>query len=139
MLGMHQMAEVYFTIDQRFAAADSLEGFARLLTIGGLTPVWMPLQMCQSDPLIPADWSITSDGLAARLAELMGGAPLVLLKSVDVAPDESAADLAREGVGDDAFPAIVARASIDWRIFGPSGDAAFSAFLAARPASHGKS
>lgn len=139
MLGMHQMAEIYFTIDRRFAAADSLEGIARILSIGGLTPVWMPLQMCQSDPLIPADWSITSDGLAARLAELMGGAPLVLLKSVDVAPDESAADLAREGVVDDAFPAIVARGKIGWRIFGPSDDAAFSAFLAVSPAMEAKS
>jgi aspartokinase-like uncharacterized kinase len=133
MLGMHQMAEMYFTLDPRFAAADSLGGIQRQLAVG-LTPVWMPLQMCQTDPEIPTDWSITSDGLAARLAERMGGAAVVLLKSVDVAPNGAAADLAREGVVDTVFPDIVARAKLDWRIFGPSDDAALAALLAAAPA-----
>jgi 5-(aminomethyl)-3-furanmethanol phosphate kinase len=138
MLGMHQMAEVYFTMDPRFAAADSLDGIARQIAVG-LTPVWMPLQMCQSDPEIPADWTITSDGLAARLAERMGGAPLVLLKSVDVPPTATAADLASEGVVDAVLPAIVARAALNWRIFGPSDDAAFRAVLAAPPDTAAKS
>jgi aspartokinase-like uncharacterized kinase len=138
MLGMHQMAEMYFTLDQRFAAADSLDGIARQQA-AGLTPVWMPLQMCQTDPEIPTDWSITSDGLAARLAERMAGAPLVLLKSVDVAPNETAADLAREGVVDAVFPDIVARANLDWRILGPKDDAAFAALLADVPVVTGKS
>jgi 5-(aminomethyl)-3-furanmethanol phosphate kinase len=129
MLGMHQMAEMYFRLDPRFTAADSFDGFARILAIGGLTPVWMPLQMCQVDPDIPTDWSITSDGLAARLAERMGGAPLVLLKSVDVTSEESAADLARGGIVDAVFPEIVARAKLDWRIFGPKDDAALREYL----------
>jgi 5-(aminomethyl)-3-furanmethanol phosphate kinase len=133
MLGMHQMAEMYFTLDPRFAAADSLDGIARILDIGGLTPVWMPLQMCQTDPEIPTDWSITSDGLAARLAERMGAAPLVLLKSVDVTPGETAADLARGGVVDAVFPDIVARAKLDWRIFGPKDDAALRDYLGTVP------
>lgn len=129
MLGMHQMAEMYFTLDPRFAAADSLDGIARILQIGGLTPVWMPLQMCQADPDIPTNWTITSDGLAARLAERMGGAPLVLLKSVDVPRDSTAAALAAEGIVDEAFPGIVARSNIDWRIFGPSDDAALMQYF----------
>lgn len=128
MLGMHQMAELYFTMDARLAAADSLDGIARQIA-AGLIPVWMPLQMCQSDPEIPTDWSITSDGLAARLAERMGGAPLVLLKSIDVAADATAEELASDGVVDAAFPGIVARSSLDWRIFGPASEAALFAFL----------
>lgn len=128
MLGMHQMAEMYFTMDPRFAAADSLDGIARQLAVG-LTPVWMPLQMCQSDPEIPANWTITSDGLAARLAERMGGAPMVLLKSVNVPRDATASNLAADGIVDEAFPSIVARTPIDWRIFGPSDDAALRDYL----------
>ena len=89
--------------------------------------------------MIPANWTITSDGLAARLAELLGGAPLVLLKSIDVASNQSAADLAREGVVDEAFPGIAARAALDWRIFGPSDDAAFAALLSATAAAAAKS
>ena len=129
ILGMHQMAEIYFSLVPRFAPADSLEGLARVAATGQI-PVWLPLQMCQSDTDIPADWTITSDGLAARLAERMGGAPLVLLKSVDVPAGSSAQSLAEEGIVDAAFPAIVARAKLDWRIIGPADDAAFAALLA---------
>lgn len=121
MLGMHQMAEIYFTMDDRLAPSDSLDGIARVQAVG-LVPVWLPLQMCQSDPDIPADWTITSDGLAARLAERLGGAPLVLLKSLHVTGDKTAEALARDGVIDAAFPAIAARAKLDWRILGPSQD-----------------
>lgn len=129
MLGMHQMAEVYFTLEERLAPADSLDGIARVLATG-LIPVWLPLQMCQDDREIPANWSISSDGLAARLAERMGGADLYLLKSIDVLGEASIAELTEAGVVDPAFHGIVARARLNWRILGPSDDAAFAALLA---------
>ena len=118
MLGMHQMAEIYFKLQPKLAPADSIEGIARILAIGQI-PVWLPLQMCQDDPEIPTDWSITSDGLAARLSERMGGLPLVLLKSIEVDATETAEQLAKGGVVDAAFPGIVARSNLDWRILGP--------------------
>lgn len=129
MLGMHQMAEVYFTLEERLAPADSLDGIARVLATG-LIPVWLPLQMCQDDREIPANWSISSDGLAARLAERMGGADLYLLKSIDVLGEASIEELTEAGVVDPAFHGIVARARLNWRILGPSDDAAFAALLA---------
>jgi 5-(aminomethyl)-3-furanmethanol phosphate kinase len=129
MLGMHQMAEIYFTMDPRYAAADSLDGIARQLAVG-LIPVWMPLQMCQSDPEIPANWTITSDGLAARLAEHLGGAALILLKSADVQRGETAEQLAAEGIVDATFPVIVARSRLAWGIMGPSDDARLASLLA---------
>lgn len=128
MLGMHQMAEVYFKLQPRLAPADSIEGIARILAIGQI-PVWLPLQMSQDDPGIPADWTITSDGLAARLAERMGGLPLVLLKSVEADATETAAQLAKGGVVDASFPGIVARSQLDWRILGPSQMAQLRALL----------
>ena len=129
MLGMHQMAEVFVTLEPRLRVTDSVTGIADVLSRGDI-PVWVPLPTLDRDDTIPADWSITSDGIAARLAELLGGAPLALLKSVDVDATETAAELASEGVVDAAFPGLVARAHLDWRIFGPSDDAAFAAFLA---------
>lgn len=122
ILGMHQMAEIYFKLQPRLAAADSLEGFQRVWAARQI-PVWLPWQMCASDTDIPANWSITSDGIAARLAERLGGAELVLVKSVDVAPGATAQDLADEGIVDAAFPKIVARANLSWRILGPVHDA----------------
>lgn len=128
MLGMHQMAEIYFAQEPRLAPADSMEGFGRVLATGNI-PVWLPFQMCQTDDTIPADWTITSDGLAARLAERLGAIPVVLLKSVE--PEASAAleTLADEGVVDAAFPNIVRRARLDWRILGPDDDDALAVLL----------
>lgn len=130
ILGMHQMAEVFFTMAPRLAAADSLEGFARVAA-AGLIPVWLPLRMCQDDDQIPADWSITSDGLAARLAERLGALPVVLLKSVAADATASARDLADDGVVDPVFPEIVARAGLDWRVLGPDEDHELVRLLAA--------
>ena len=119
MLGMHQMAEVYVKLQPRLAPADSIEGIAHILVTGQI-PVWLPLQMSEYDDGIPSDWSITSDGLAARLAEHLGGVPLVLLKSIEVDATETAEQLAEGGVVDAAFPGIVARSNLNWRILGPS-------------------
>lgn len=133
MLGMHQMAEIYFGLESRLAPADSLDGIARVLATGQV-PVWLPLQMCQSDPLIPADWSITSDGLAARLAELLGGAPLALLKSVSVPAGTSAEALAADDVVDAAFPGIVARGGLAFEIIGPDDGGRLAALVGYVPA-----
>lgn len=130
MLGMHQMAEVYFAKEPRLAPADSVEGIGRVLSTGNI-PVWLPFQMSQSDETIPADWSITSDGLAARLAERLGSLPVVLLKSVEAEAGAGLDDLAAEGIVDAAFPGIVRRARLDWRILGPEDDGALEALLSA--------
>jgi aspartokinase-like uncharacterized kinase len=128
MLGMHQMAEIYFAKEPRLAPADSVDGIARVLASGNI-PVWLPFQMCQHDETIPADWTITSDGLAARLAERLGGLPVVLLKSLDIDVSTPLEQLAEEDVVDAAFPGIVRRARLDCRILGPADDAALEQLL----------
>lgn len=134
MLGMHQMAEIYFAKEPRFAPADSAESISRVLASGSV-PVWLPFQMCQNDETIPADWTITSDGLAARLAERLGGLPVVLLKSIDVDAAVPLEQLADDDVVDAAFPGIVRRARLDWRVLGPDDDAALERLLGASTAS----
>ena len=130
MLGMHQMAEVFVTTNGRFRIAESLDDVATVTTSEAV-PVWVPLPTLERDTSIPADWSITSDGIAARLAELLGGAPLALLKSCAVPSSGSAADMADAGIVDAAFPAIVDRSNLDWRVFGADDEDAFAALLAA--------
>jgi aspartokinase-like uncharacterized kinase len=138
MLGMHQMAEVFVTMSDRLRITGSVVGIGGVLR-SGLIPVWVPLPALEGDASIPADWSITSDGIAARLAELLGCAPLVLLKSVDGDSRETAQALAKAGVIDAAFPGIAARSRLDWRIFGPANDAEFAALLAEAPRDAAKS
>lgn len=128
MLGMHQMAEVFQSLEPRleiFERPDSVDA----VRAAGRIPLWVPLPMMEDDTVVPRDWSTTSDSLALRLAELMGSAPLALLKSVDAPPQSTLASLAEDGVVDKAFPALAARTSLPWRIFGPSDDAALAAFL----------
>lgn len=133
MLAMHQMAEVIIALDKSFATASSIDAINSLLR-AHRTPVWLPLPMMDDDATIVADWSTTSDSLAARLAELLGAAPLALLKSVD-APTASAQELARAGAVDAAFPGHVARSGVQWRIYGPADDQAFRAALVSESAS----
>ncbi len=134
MLGMRQMADFYISMRDEFAVADSLDAIAATLA-SGKTPVWDPRHMAAEDETIPANWTATSDALAARLAERHGGAPLVLIKSIDVDEAATAADLAADGIVDQAFPVIVARARLNWRVVGPGGEAVFREMLAGAPAS----
>lgn len=130
ILGMHQMAEVFLKLERRLAPADSLEGIARVLT-AGLIPVWLPLPMVQDDETIPRDWSITSDGLAARLAERLGAA-VVLVKSCEIDPKASAESLAAEGIVDPVFPQIAGRANLKWLVLGPDDEPVLKALLEGR-------
>lgn len=128
ILGMHQMAELFFTMEPRLAPFDSLDGLERVMAIGQI-PVWLPWKMCEDDTGIPADWSITSDGLAARLAERMGRLPVVLVKSIPVDATLSAKQLAEDGVVDEVFSEIVERAGLKWQVIGADEDAALESIL----------
>jgi aspartokinase-like uncharacterized kinase len=128
MLAMHQMAEFIVAQHARLKVAQTLTDISGILKEREV-PVWAPLRSIAGDATIPADWSATSDSLAARLAELLGGARLVLLKSVDVDKNADCEEMARRGVVDPVFPSIVARGRLSWSIFGPSDDAQFRAVL----------
>jgi aspartokinase-like uncharacterized kinase len=122
LLAMHQMADVMIDLEPRLVAADTLVAMARAWRRRRI-PVWLPTRLCAGDRRIPRDWSITSDGLAARLAERLGDVELVLVKSCDVGPRATPRSLARQGVVDPAFAAIVERSDIVWRVVGPGDEA----------------
>ncbi|MCC7250350.1 uridylate kinase [Hyphomicrobium sp.] len=129
LLAMHQMADAMIALEPRLLAAETLVGIARAWS-SQRVPVWLPAALCAGDRLIPRDWSITSDGLAARLAERLGGVELVLVKSRSVRRTASAKTLARQGIVDPVFPAIVERADLAWRVLGPGDEKALSDLLA---------
>jgi len=130
MLGMHQMAEVMCSMESRLTTAERPEDFARSIA-DGKVPVWLPLTMCRDDRGIPADWTITSDGLAARLAERLGGLEVILLKSVAVENESTVQQLAQREIVDPAFAQIVSAAKLPWRVLGPDDDAVLARLIGA--------
>jgi aspartokinase-like uncharacterized kinase len=128
LLAMHQTAYMLQSLDPRLRFADTLAAIRRTLAEGQM-PVWLPLRLADGDPFIPADWSITSDGLAARLAERLGRAQVVLVKSCRVAHALSLAALARAETVDPTFVAVVERSCLDWRVLGAGDEAELAALL----------
>jgi len=58
---------------------------------------------------LPHRWDVTSDSLAARVAEVMEARELILLKSVTIPPDMAWAEASRRDFVDGYFPTMVAR------------------------------
>ena len=79
LLAMHQTGILMTELEPRLIATETLAAM-RGAWKERRVAVWMPAKLCERDKRIPRDWSITSDGLAARLAERLGGLPVVLVK-----------------------------------------------------------
>lgn len=105
MLAMEQyalaLAQLY-TLDLASTRAeiDALHATRRIA-------LWRPSTMVAQAHDVAADWQVTSDSLAAWLARETGAAALLMIKSLDVAPDLTLDDLAAREVVDRAFPAYV--------------------------------
>jgi len=134
LLAMHQTGMMLAGMDARLVCVEALSTVRRALAEGRI-PVWLPLKMSADDPHITHDWKTTSDALAARLAERLGKASIVLVKSCTVDPQADAAALARAGIVDATFPKIVTRAKLDWRVLGAGDEKELARLLDARGAS----
>jgi 5-(aminomethyl)-3-furanmethanol phosphate kinase len=121
LLAMHRMAELWIARAPRLTPAETIPEIRRALAAHRI-PIWLPFRLAANDAFIPRDWSITSDGLAARLAERIGQAQVVLVKSCPVPRHATLKTLARLGITDQAFPAIVSRARLTWRVLGAGDD-----------------
>lgn len=133
ILAMHQTALLLTGLEHRFTAAASVAEIRSALAAGRI-PVWLPLAMADRDRAIPADWTITSDGLAARLAERLKVPNVCLVKSRTVEARLDAESLCRRGIVDEEFARIVARAGLSWRIFGPGEETTLSRLITLRVA-----
>lgn len=78
-----------------------------------------PFTFCQADEgrpgALPQSWKVTSDAIAARVAEL-ASADLALLKSVEMAVGMNWQEAAAAGLVDETFPSVAARARlrVEW-------------------------
>jgi len=78
------------------------------------TPVFAPHRfLTEVDALspkaLPPSWRVTSDSIAARLAETVGAHDMVLLKSRDIPAGSSIRQAVRQGLVDPMLPEVAAR------------------------------
>lgn len=87
------------------------------------------VRFCMEDKSRPNalthDWRVTSDSIAARVAEVIGATRLILLKSADLPANADWNEAARLGLVDSMFPQIVQRSGlvVSWVYFRASLDA----------------
>ena len=125
ILAMHQNALALADLQPELKPVETIADMRVALRCGRV-PIWLPLKMCNRDRAISEDWSITSDGLAARLAERLGDCQLLVFKSRSVPASADAHALAAAGVVDPSFAEIVTRSELVWRIFGPGEEQEFA-------------
>ena len=118
LLAMHQMGLLLQDMHPRLIAVETLASVRQALAHNRI-PVWLPLRLAETDESIPADWSVTSDALAARLAERLRIEGVLLVKSRRVPKGPTAEELAEQGIVDPVFGEIVTRAGLAFRLLGP--------------------
>ena len=131
LLAMEQFGRMLCGLQPVFCAAASGAAINAAWTVGRI-PLWLPTAMTLGRPEIPESWTVTSDSLAAWLAGTLGAGALVLVKSADPPPGPLvAADLARRGLVDPAFPGFLAKAGCAAWYLGPGEAGRFAQALGA--------
>ena len=92
--------------------------------------VWLPSHMALADERIPASWSVTSDSLAAWLAQTVAAERLILVKSVACGEGAMPADqLSADGVLDSSFREFSSQLSCPIHVVHKGAHRAFVAAL----------
>lgn len=118
ILAMEQYGLMMTGIRPDLRRASSQMEMERLLREAAV-PVWLPGVMTFENPEIPESWEITSDSLAAWLAETMGAEMLVLVKPFEPTGDVlTVHDLCARGIVDPLFPTVTREGHYESRLFG---------------------
>ena len=131
---MHQTGLMLEDMQARFVGVDTLAAMRRAIEINRI-PIWMPLRLSAADQTIAADWSVTSDALAARLAERLRFEAVLLIKSCTAPVGAPPKELAAAGIVDPVFGDIVDRAGLAFRIIGPGEERALADICLSAPSS----
>lgn len=110
LLAMQQMALLFRGLKPHFVIASS-SADVRSLAAEGKTVIWSPSIAELDNAGIQAKWDVTSDSLAAWLANELLADELILVKSAFVTQNHSLAELTKQGFIDKAFCSYAAHSA----------------------------
>jgi aspartokinase-like uncharacterized kinase len=137
LLAMDQLAWAVAGLRQGFAVGTT-EAELRAALERGDVAVWAPYGLVAGRGDIEESWRLTSDSLALWLAARIGASRCFLIKSIKrQGTAANAAQLARGGIVDAAFPAMLKEACVPSFLLGRGDQRNFAAALAATDAESG--
>lgn len=95
--------------------------------------VWLPSKMVLADDDIPQNWDVTSDSLAAWLAQKINASRLVIVKHGEVPAGRSLEELMADGTLDSAFPMFSKELSCKIDVVGKADHGVFAQTLTTSP------
>lgn len=129
LLAMDQLAWAVAGLRAGFEVGDTEDALRASLDRGRVA-VWAPYSLVADRSDIPQSWTVTSDSLALWLGRRLGAECCYVIKSIDRRGTTfSAGQLARDGVVDEAFPAMVRDAGFPVFLLGRSDQEAFASCL----------
>ena len=130
LLAMDQLAWAVAGLRQGFDVG-ATEVELRAALDRGSVAVWAPYALIAGRTDIEESWRLTSDSLAVWLAARAGAARCYLIKSIlRKSAHLGAGQLARDGIVDQAFPAMLKDAGVSAFLLGRGDQQAFTASLA---------
>jgi 5-(aminomethyl)-3-furanmethanol phosphate kinase len=130
LLAMDQLAWAVAGLREGFDVGDTEIALQKSLELGRVA-VWAPYTLVSNRCDIPESWTVTSDSLALWLAGRIGAMSCYVIKSIARKQSNAGADeLARQGIVDAAFPAMLRDVGVPAFLLGHGDQAAFAASLA---------
>lgn len=137
LLAMDQLAWAVAGLRQGFAVGTTEAELRAVLGRGGVA-VWAPYGLVAGRGDIEESWRLTSDSLALWLAARLGASRCFLIKSIKrQGTAANAAELARGGIVDAAFPSMLKEAGVPAYLLGRGDQKAFADALTATDAEAG--
>lgn len=130
LLAMDQLAWAVADLHPGLEVAATEDALRQAIDHGHVA-VWAPYTLISGRADVEANWRLTSDSLALWLAGKLGASRCYLIKSVARTSASVGADqLAREGVVDEAFPAMLAETGVAAILLGRGDQQTLAAGLA---------
>jgi dihydroneopterin aldolase len=130
LLAMDQLAWAIAGLRQGFEVGDTEETLHAILREDKVA-VWAPYALAANRDDIPQSWTVTSDSLSLWLATRLGSERLYVIKSIRrTHASLGAVQLSKDGVLDEAFPAMLRNSGVTAYLLGQGDQAAFAKSIA---------